>query len=341
MENIWEDEAIKESPVYTLSACAALKAVCFDNDDLSDMTELTDGIIERFRSALFVCDEKQLGFISDMAAMSAARRPFTQMPWEFYPFYRNEFVYLFSWEGSEYLVLPDELAEVYNKTFSEPDFSVKSKRNQEICVYANALLNLYGAYETEWLVKVWNHHHREKITYCETESVLSDLAYFHSDFYFSDNYVVHDCLFDDDFDELFEEVCEMDYYMPTKNVIAVYSERNINYRENIPGTEELNDFLSGIIMEDVDPDDLESEIFILCERLEKPDSVRDYLESVGFPLKNTEAKAKFEKLYQNMRDNTHIWELRGFTPYQYEKETGKRLKRFELPALKEKKKKLK
>lgn len=341
MENIWKDEAIKEPPVYTLSICAALNTVYFDKDDLSDITALTELLTERFNSALFVCDVKQLGFISDVAAMSADKRPFTQMSREFYPFYRNGFVYLFSWEGSDYLVLPDELAEIYNKVLSEAGFAVKSKRNQEICAYANALLNLYGAYETDRMVEVWNHHHREKITYREAEKVLSDLAYFHSDFYFADNYIVHDCLFDDDFEELLEEVCEMDYYMPTKSVIAVYSERNIKYCENIPAAGELNTFLTGIIMDEVKLDDLQSEIITSCERLENPEYVQDYLETAGFPLENAESAAKFERLYQNLRDNTHIWELRGFTPYQYESETGKRLKRFALPVLKAKKKKLK
>lgn len=339
MESFWKEESIIASPLYTLTACAVLNAKCFDKDDLSDMTTLTELLTERFSSALFVCDDKQLGFISDVATMSAGKNPFTEMPFEFYPFYRNGFVYLFSWEGNDYLVLPDELADVYKKVLSEADFAVKSKRNQEICAYANALLNLYGAYETEWLVKVWNHHHREKVTYRETENVLSDLANFHSNFYFADNYIVHDCLFEDEFDQLLEETGETDYYMPTKNVIVVYSARNIDYSENVPGAGEMNAFLSGIITDELRLENLQAEISISCERLEQPEYVRDYLETAGFPLENAEAAAQFEKLYQNLRDNTHIWELHGFTPYQYERETGKCLKRFALPAFKTKKKK--
>lgn len=337
MENFWKEQSIIAPPVYTLAACAALNTIFFDKDDLSDMAALTESLTERFRSALFVCDDRQLGFISDVAAMSAGKHPFTEMPLEFYPIYSNGFVYLFSWEGNDYLVLPDELAEVYHKVLSEANFAVKSKRNQEICAYANALLNLYGAYETEWLVKVWNHHHREKVTYREAEKVLSDLTNFHADFYFEENFIVHECLFEDEFDQLLEEVCDMDYYMPAKNVIAVYSARNIDFPENVLGAVEMNAFLSGIITDEVKLENLQSEVSLSCERLEKPESVRDYLETAGFPLDNTEAAAKFERLYQNLRDNTHIWELRGFTPFQYENETGKRLKRFALPAYKTKK----
>ncbi|MHB1151572.1 MAG: hypothetical protein ACYCWE_00435 [Eubacteriales bacterium] len=338
MENFWKEESIIAPPVYTLAACAPLNTNIFNKDDLSDMTALTESLAECFRSALFVCNDKQLGFISDVAAMSAGKRPFTEMPLEFYPIYRNGFVYLFSWEGNDYLVLPDELAEVYHKVLSEADFTVKSKRNQEICAYANALLNLYGAYETEWLVKVWNHHHREKVTNREAEKVLSDLADFHADFYFEEDYIVHECLFEDEFDQLLEEVCEIDYYMPAKNVIAIYSARNIDYSEYVPGAVEMNAFLSDIITDEVKLDNLMSEVSISCERIEKSEDVRDYLKTAGFPLEDAKAAAKFEKLYQNLRDNTHIWELRGFTPYQYERETGKRLKRFALPAQKTKKK---
>ena len=333
-ERYWEDDTIKAAPIYTLSECAVLSPRIFDADDLSDMEGLTDGLKERFHTALLLCDEAQLAVVRMAAELSADQKPLTEfLPYDFRPFHNNGFVYLFSWEDSDYLVLPDELARVYEETFAEDDFVTRNQHNVKLGVYAKALINLYGAYEIEWFVEVWNHHHRDKIEYKEAEQFLSDQTYFQSDYYFYDGFVVHDCLFDDDFEELLEEAGDLDYYMPTKSVIAFYTASD-DYYEKTPGAKEMNAFLAGLITNDVKLDNLQLEISISCERLESPIYVRECLKEAGFPLDNAEAVAKFEKLFQNLRDNTHIWELRGFTPYQYETETGKRLKRFALPEAK-------
>ena len=331
-DKYWEEDAVQAAPAYTLAECAALDVKWFDEEDLTDIPSLIEKTKERFRSALFVCDKEQLGFLRDAADMSAEKTPFTEMPpGGFYSFFCNNFVFLFFWEDEYYLVLPDELADIYRGVLSEPDFAAVSGYNQELCAYANALINLYGACEINWYVEVWNNHHREKITLDGARGVLSDLEEFYPNFWLDDGFIINESLFDDDFEELLEMVGDMDYYMPSKSVIAIYSEPNESYYEKTSGAKEMNAFLAGIIDNEVKLDNLQLEVALSCERLERPEYVRGCLERAEFPLGDAEVSAKFEKLYQNLRDNTHIWELRGFTPYQYEIETGKRLKRFALP----------
>jgi len=65
-----------------------------------------------------------------------------------------------------------------------------------------------------------------------------------------------------------------------------------------------------------------------------PDEVYEILPDAATPLDDEAFCGRFEQLYNNLRDNTHIWELRGFTPYQYKAETGYELLRFELPKIK-------
>ena len=340
LEKYWREDAIQSAPVYALAECAAFQTNIFDEDDLADAPVLCAGIKERFRTALLVCDEPQLDFLRCAINISADKMPLDDMPQGgFYSFYRNGFAYLFAVEDKDYLVVPDELAEIYNQTLSSPDFAEKSKRNQELCQYANALLNLYGAYEISWLVTVWNQHKREKTTVDEAQQVLSDLTCFHSDFYFNEDWVVHDCLFDDDFEYLCEEVEDIDYYMPTKSVIMAYADSE--HYEKAPGAKEMNDFLANFITHEVKLENLQLEIALSCERLESPEYVKYLLEQAEFPLDDADTLTKFEQLYQNYRDNLHIWELRGFIPHQWERETGKRLKRFALPAAKKKKEKKK
>ena len=65
--------------------------------------------------------------------------------------------------------------------------------------------------------------------------------------------------------------------------------------------------------------------------MDNPRFVRLYLKIADFPLHDEAAVIKFEKLYQTVLSNTHVWELRGFTPYQYTYETGTPIARFVLP----------
>ena len=78
-------------------------------------------------------------------------------------------------------------------------------------------------------------------------------------------------------------------------------------------------------------EDVQLEITHSCERLKNPVEVKKILENAGAPLGDTTFTERFERLYNTLRNNTHIWELRGFTPYQYQNETNETLPRFRLP----------
>ena len=159
-------------------------------------------------------------------------------------FAHNDFVYLFEKDDSFYLVFPVELAEIFREVTADEDFAGANAKNLELISYATALLELYGAYEINHFTAVWNHHHKDKITYKEAETFLSDLAYFDSDYYFDDDYVVHDCLDADEFDKLWDGTCEMKYYMPTKSVIREHVAKRHDYDYKIPGEKEMDDFLA-------------------------------------------------------------------------------------------------
>jgi len=329
LEDYLAGTEVETVPAYDFAGCVALEHRAFEQEDLDDIPGLTEVIKEQFRTALTLCDEELLSFARFAAEISADRKPIpVDMPHGYWTFYKNGFVYLFSWEGSDYLVLPDELARVYNETLADADFPARNKHNLELASYATALLNLYGYYEIGQFVEVWNHHHKEKIEYKDAEKFLSDLANFHSNYFFDEDCVVHDCLDDDEFDDLYETVSEMDYYMPTKSVIAAHSEPDEKFYDTTPGAEDLQTFLAGIITDELVLDDLRIGLYMSCQRLESAESVLEQLEDADFPLDDRDAVLKFERLYQNLRYNTHIWVIRGFTPYQYEIETGNQIKRF-------------
>lgn len=329
---------IRGEPVYTLAECAAAvnqKKEPVD-DEYEDMTDPITEIKERFRKAVYLCDETKLSFLRLAAELSEKK-----IRWEndvaHYPFRvfaHNDFVYLFEKDNSHYLVLPVELTEIFREVTADESFEGINAKNLALISYATALLELYGVYEIEQFTIVWNHHHKDKITYKEAETFLSDLAYFDSDYYFDDDYVVHDCLDADEFDELWDETCEMKYYMPTKSVIREQFAKRHDYDYKIPGEKEMDDFLAEYIKNERKLEDVQLEIRISCERLKSPAEVKKILENAGAFWGDTAFTEKFERLYNTLRSNTHIWELRGFTPYQYQNETGKTIPRFRLKKIK-------
>ena len=348
MKKFWEFKTIHSEPVYTLAECIAASPYDtdvddddYENDDYEDISvdDLTSGIKERFQKAIYLCDEQQLAFLRFAAELSEKKAA-----WEtdvaYYPFRvfcLNDFVYLFENNGDYYLVLPVELKDIFREITNDEGFSNVNGKNLELMFYATALLELYGAYEIQHFVVVWNHHHKDKITYKEAETLLSDLAYFESDYYFEEDYVVHDCLAIDEFDELFDKTYELKYYMPTKSIIRECVTKRHDYDYKIPGEKEMDDFLAEYIKDERILDDIQLEITYSCVRLESPAEVREILADGDLPIGDADFCGKFERLYNILRENTRIWELRGFTPYQYQIETGKTIPRFKLPKEKERK----
>jgi len=334
MKKLYEFEAIIGEPVYTLAECVAADPRDREpvDEDAEDMYDPVEEIQERFKQSIYLCDARMLEFLRFAAEQSARRAAwednYTGTP--FYMLWNNDFLYLFEDGGKYFLVFPDELAESFRQITEDPVFADINKKKIELKSYAAALLELYGAYEIEQFAAVWNHHHKDKINFDEAWSFLSDYAYFDSDFYFIDDYAVHDCLDKDEFHELWKETNEMDYYMPTKSVIREYAEK-LHGDIKISGEKEMDEFLAEYIENDRLLKYIQSEVLWSCERLESPDEVWEILEDTGMPLDDAAVVEKFERLYNNLRGNAHIWELRGFTPHQYLSHTGESIPYFRLP----------
>ena len=341
IKEMFELDIINAEPVYTLAKCitAVEQRKTPTIEDFEDCINHAEAIKERFQTCITLCGERELSFLQFAAGLTAKKAVWEKNV-DYYPFRvfaHNDFVYLFLWENKYYLVLPDELMGIYYETIEDENFAEINARKLDLSKFAAALINLYGAYEVQHFVAVWNQHRKDKITPDEALTFLSDRAYFNSDFYFIGDYVVHDCLFEDDFDELWEATEELNYYMPTKSVIREYANKGHD-DSKIPGEQEMDDFMAAYISDERKLENAQLDIKISCERLQSPSEVREILARSGAPLDDTDFCSKFERLYNTLRNNTHIWELRGFTPHQYQLETGESISRFKLPENKKRKK---
>ena len=325
---------IEAPPVYSLEECIAAtkkQHPNVDDENDEDYIESAEDLIEHFRTSLYLSNEKELAFLQTAAELTESRLPWKDnvRHYPFRVFGFNHLVFLFLHEDELHLVLPTELIAEYHKIIAEENFAEINARNNELFTYATALVNLYGTYEIEQFVAVWNRHRKDKITAKEAEIFLINRAYFNSDYYLEDGFVVHDCLSSDDFDELFEATLGMDYYMPTKSVIGAYASQGYD-EPNFKEINELCEFLSEFINDEKTMENLPYDLFRSCERLKSPDRVIDALKNARAPLKDQSFCERFERLYNNLRSNIHVWELRGFLPHQFQAQTGESVPRFSL-----------
>jgi hypothetical protein len=338
----FEYDKICTEPVYSLAGCiaAAGRYETEQDDDIEDSADPVTEIKERFRSSVYLFDDKQLEFLHFASNLTNNRAALNEVIsyQPFGMFRRNDFAYLFSWEGDYYLIVPEELIAIFREVTAEEGFAATNALKRELSVYVAGLLQLYGAYEISWFIHVWNHHHKEKIAAKDAIDFLNDKAYFHSDFYFIEDWIVHDSLFDDEFEELIEETEDIPYYMPPKSVIQALSTRGYD-DSKIPGEREMDSFLARHVTKEPELSDLQMDITISCEHMESPASISEMLEYAGAPIDDEAFRTEFERLYNRLREETHIWNLKGFTPYQYKDATDEEIDRFKLPKNKRRKKK--
>lgn len=323
-----EKIAVKSAPVYKLAEYLALEA----GNDSEINPEETEEIKEEFRKHIYFFTEAQMKFIDGLIEKTRnGGMILNDDEIDLEGFYPYEYLSVFLHEDKLYLGLPDELRDIYTEAIAEENFEVTRVNNREMIKYATALINLYGIYEIQQFVSVWNQHHKEKINHDEAKSFLNASSDFAADYFADHNYVYSDSFFgDEEIKEFLEEVKDFKYYMPPKSKINLYSDEN--YYEKIPEYTEMADFLNQYVPNDnFSGDSMRLDILLRCKRLEKPIDIVNTLNQYDFPVEDKEAMKEFERLYKNMFNNTHMWELRGFTPPQFERESGKKLHPFKIP----------
>ena len=333
-----EELALKSSPVYKLHECIALKLSDAEDSENNEekIKEKAAEIKEKFKRHIYFFDGGKHSFIENIIK-DARNGGFilndNTINLEVNPY--AGYLYFFSHENELYIIFPEELSDIYKETIAEEDFNIINERNCEMAKYAMALLNLYGIYEIIQYVNVWNQHHKEKIDRGEAERFLNELLEFGNIYYLDDEYegyVIYDSFMDyDEIDDMLEKTEGVNYYMPTKSVINLYREEDSI--EELPEALKISELLNEYVPNDnIRADTLRFSIIMDCRRtIEKPIDIVNTLHEYDFPVENKEAMSRFEKLYRNLFQNSHIWELHGFTPLQYEQETGKKIDDFKFP----------
>jgi hypothetical protein len=340
-----ENHVIKHEAVYSLRECLS----ALDNDDYDD--EYEDELKDDFRDLLYVLDDKTLDFLLGAVDISQKRGEWTDRNLTAFRIFESlDMAFLFKWDDTLKLVIPDELAEIFRVVTALPDFETKRSVNKEIELYTNGLVQLYGILDFKWFTEVWNHHHKVKITEEDAEEKIALIEMAGGYFYTEDDLIIHDSFWyaEDEFDELCENTEEMDYYMPRKSEIRAYADADNIAHEKVDSLalKELKALLADKIDDFRSLDMIQMFFELFANRLYNPEHICDELITCGAPVWDDGFMAECEKLYNRIRAEQRMWDLRGFTIKEYQEKTGDKippmkLPRFDLIKRKGKKDKLK
>ena len=336
IHEMFDYQVIHEAPVYTLAECLAAEYRSAEHGE-EEEEESRKHLIEQFRICMNLFDEKDLDFLLMAEEMLKNRGAWQQnvayQP--FLTFWRLNLAYLFESGGEHHLVVPEELIAIYREVSAGERFAETLAENRERMAYADALTEIYGQYTIAQFVTVWNHHHREKITEKEGDSFLEDYEGFRAQYYLDEDYVVHDALDEEDFEDLWEATKDLPYYMPTKSEIRAYAAK-VRSHEPTPAYNEVDALLREYLPDAGNIDDTVAGIVIACEALDSPAEIQSFLEDDDILMTDPKFRERFERLVNRIQSAAHIWKLRGHTPYQYQRETGEAIPAFRLPPIKKK-----
>jgi hypothetical protein len=234
----------------------------------------------------------------------------------YYLLYYSGIAYYFYNNDKLYITIPTEIIEIYNNANLNELNKIKEK-NQGIFKYMMALCNIYGIYDSEQFIKIFNMYHKEKMTEKEfvryAEIMNTKQSYFSID---SEDY--NNCLVfvgDDEDGELFEMLCGnigRPYYNPTKDEIDFYA--NEAYQD----TEQFKEFKKYLIdnklVDENKIEDFVDEIRCSCQVDKSPSDIMEIVNGYGIIFKGMKDANEMMGLIIDMSNHERKWSLKGYSP---------------------------
>lgn len=176
---IWGTYALKKKPVYLLKKCLesynertrtaishTIKiegkreresqeawidrlAVAVQQDMKQQLAYLTDKQADFLLSGVENTDTSPIADIDDLVTALSLLK----VGWGYW-FFSNEEIHF---------VIPEELKKIVREAIVEGNFFLQQQKYPALSEYIEALVNLYGAFEINHLLAVWNQHHPEEL----------------------------------------------------------------------------------------------------------------------------------------------------------------------------------
>lgn len=143
-------------------------------------------------------------------------------------------VFLFYYEDTYTLVMPNETKEMLQNFIDDLDFKEENKRKNLLHEYVEAFMNLYGAFETDFFLKVWTQHNKQyPLELNKLLFELIELAWFNERLRLTDNleYIFDNSfLNENDVPVFLSSSSHHNYYQPTKADINYFAKHEFDER---------------------------------------------------------------------------------------------------------------
>ncbi|GAA0114729.1 SEC-C metal-binding domain-containing protein [Clostridium senegalense] len=239
----------------------------------------------------------------------------TTMPVENYVFlYNIGMAFTYISENKVYIVMPNEIKDVVKKiNFKELD--VKQERYRNVQEYLLAFSNLYGIFEIEFFMNIFNDNNDEKLDEKEFLYILDKFAGSLGMVEFDDERVIHQALLVNEGEyETLQELREgKEYKILPKEELLKYADED--YVELTEEHIKLKKFLNEMC---VDTEIAQETFEDICMGLVDSDfdiqRVLFELDRRKIEIKSKKQLEEIVKLVANVSNNSRKWSNKGFTP---------------------------
>ncbi|PRR82010.1 YecA family protein [Clostridium vincentii] len=224
-------------------------------------------------------------------------------------------MYLFTTKGKKEfnIVVPDEIRVHLAELLEDEEKMNVNAKYQEMLKYSKSLNNLYGVYQREQFLTVWNKYHEEALNVSELEDFLVE-AQDRLGFFFTEGEYLIDGGFSDnsEYENLLDEAKNKPYYMPEKSEIDMYENEIVDVNSDY--YKAVKQYLRKKIKDDVDLDDILFEMETVCVFEASTSEIMNLIDEFGVTFHDLKDGNNFMKLYVAWHNHTRVWSNRGYTP---------------------------
>lgn len=242
--------------------------------------------------------------------------PFSRKNPELFDLLYFRWVFLFYYEDTYTLVLPNETKEMLQIFIDDPDFKEEHKRKSLLHEYVEAFMNLYGAFETDFFLRVWNQHNKQyPLELNELLFELIGLAWFNERLRFTDSleYIFDNSFLDEnDVPVFLSSSSQHDYYQPKKVDINYFAKHEFD--ERTAQYKKMSRFFAKKLNSQKAKDVIDLIMIYIKLDLDMQDLVQELGSQFGILFDGLEDVKEFSYLYSNLNNHSRKLSNKGHTP---------------------------
>lgn len=326
-EEFEKDFVLECAPVYTLNEILPLKPVSdlkqtcmFSNiRGLKEMSkeELISSAYKvctdksEFKNILYGMEENMWKFLEGLIGEKCVKynEPF---PEDFYNMKFFGIVQVFHHEDDQYLVIPEEIREMY-KSIVKDEFLKEKKHFMNLNNYAKASANFYRIISLKDLADIYNSQNEDKTDENDIYNVLIKHYFDGIGYCLMETHILneeYDGVDQSELDNFERETKNIPRFILDKDEFLKYN--NEDYYENTPQIDAFREYINTICDDKGIAEDYIEQMLLMIRNEEDPKNYFKLLEIYDINLKYNQID-EFSRYVLGMVKNTRFWSKKGHT----------------------------